>query len=375
MLVVNTPTSRFDTSIAQLRGQEFLIERVSWLELRLLQLISRMETTLNLMMRQGNNIYFNHTLLDALITVLSKDDLIDMKELNKHWQENRENKTEKKESLVKIEALKEDWIDGHEGRDKEAFARYVEEATKYFSEGEWNKAIKYLETAASLSPKNTSLNLFIGLSHFREKRTALARDYFYRVFISDAGNTKLAVMLALSHCEEGEIDPAKRILQKVTRKKDSNFAAHYAFGRLLIVEEKWSEALVQFKKALSLNKSAEAHYIVANTYYKLGRFRIAESHVRSAVELDGSFAEGYYLLGLILARKNEFELANECFRQAETLDGNEIRFSYAIKNTKRLSRKEIILPLFASLKVTKKKLITSGDQRIAEFVWKNALGE
>jgi len=375
MLVVETPMARFDASFSQLRGQEHLIERISWLEQRLLQLIGRTETILNLMMQQGNNTFFHHTLLDALVTILANDDVINVKELNEQWQANRDKKPEKKQNLVQMEALKEDWLAGHEGRDKQAFARYIEEATDYFSKGEWNKAVKYLETAAALSPKNTSLNLFIALSHFREKRTALARDYFYKVFINDGGNTRLAVMLALSHCEEGEVDSAKRILQKVTRKKDSIFAAHYALGRLLIIEEKWSEALLQFKKALSLSSSAEAHFVIANAYYQLGRLQVAEKHARSAIEADNNFAEALYLLGLILLRKNEIELAKTCFKKAEALDNENSRFSSAVKNTRKLLQKETQPPLFASLKLAKKKLVTCGDPRIAEFVWKNALGE
>src|SRR5690349_7410350 len=72
MLIAETAAMRYDMSYSQTHGQEDLLERISWLELRMMQLVGKLEHTLNLMLQQSNNIFFDHTLLDALITVLTK---------------------------------------------------------------------------------------------------------------------------------------------------------------------------------------------------------------------------------------------------------------------------------------------------------------
>lgn len=375
MLIVETPAVRFDMSYSQTQGQEYLLERISWLELRMVQLVGKLEHVLNLMLQQSNNIFFDHTLLDALITVLAKEDLIQLKELNDIWNSNRKRKNERKEGIANIETLCKEWISDYKGKEKNKFKELIQEACQVFSTGNFKNGIKLLERAAAFQTDNVSLNLFLGISFFKERKTTIARDYFLRVYKPGNQCTHLGLLLAMSFCEEGELEEAKDILVRIVRKKESLFSAHYVFGRLLVANEKWQEAITQFKKGLAKRPSPEAHYVLANAYYSIEKLELAETHLQRAVEMDSSYAEVFYLYGLILVKKKNIEKAKKCFFQAVALDTDNKIYSAAVRNLKTIMNKKITPPLFSSLFLTKKKLVTSGDERITQIVWNEVINE
>jgi Tfp pilus assembly protein PilF len=379
MLIVETSSSRFDTGLSSIRGQEFLMERVSWLELRLLQLAERMEHTLDLMLKQSNNLFMDHTLIDAVVTLLIKKGLIDASELHELWHANRDQRTERRESQKQIEALREDWLKDwfkdYQCNHDESFIRLIDEAVVFLSSADMNAAMKKLEEAASFSPENVSLNLFLALAHLRDKRTAIARDYIRRAYEKSEDNARITLLYSLVLCEEGELAEAKPLLQKLTRKKEGSFTAHYAFGCLLVLEDKWAESLTHFKKALAARSMPECHYLVASACYYLERFNMAEKHLRIALGIDGDYTQAIYLLGLTLARQGNIEQAKECFNQALTMDEDEKRYVAAVRNTKRLSQNTVIPPLFAQSRLTKKLLLIRGDERLAKLIWKEIAGD
>lgn len=375
MLIVETPAVRFDMSYSQTQGQEYLLERISWLELRMVQLVGKLEHVLNLMLQQSNNIFFDHTLLDALITVLAKEDLIQLKELNDIWNSNRKRKNERNEGIANIETLCKEWISDYKGKEKNKFKELIQEACQILSTGNFKNGIKSLERAAAYQTDNVSLNLFLGISYFKERKTTIARDYFLRVYMPGNQHTHLGLLLAMSFCEEGELEEAEKILTKLVRKKDCLFSAHYVFGRLLVANEKWQEAITQFKKGLAKRPSPEAHYVLANSYYSIEKLELAETHLQRAVEMDSSYAEVFYLYGLILVKKKDIEKAKKCFFQAVALDTDNKIYSAAVRNLKTIMNKKITPPLFSSLFLTKKKLVTSGDERITQIVWNEVINE
>lgn len=351
------------------------MERISWLELRMMQLVNKLEQMLNLMLQQGNNIFYDHTLLDALVTVLGKENTINVKELNDIWKANRKHKKDHSTTKFNLEELQKSWIAGFKGEELEKFKELLDKASRWFAEGEYKKGLRCLEHAAVLSPDNFSLNLFLGVAFFKERRTALSRGYFQKIYTNNSNNEFAGLLLGLSCCEEGENEEAKEILAKIVRKKIRSFSAHYAYGRLLIIEDKWDDAIVQFKKALSSKPSPEAHYILASAYFCSEQLELAESHLYKAIEADKAFAEAVFLLGLVVLKQGKEKQALECFDLAAILETDEKLYEIKEKRVKRFTRKNMMPPLFATLRLSKKHLVSSGDKRIADLVWKDALGE
>lgn len=79
-------------------------------------------------------------------------------------------------------------------------------------------------------------------------------------------------------------------------------------------EERWEEALFHAEKLLRLvRKNALYHLTLGRVLLKLDRPREAVRSIVKARELDNRYMYQLYLMGHIMKRKKEYELARECW--------------------------------------------------------------
>jgi len=87
MLVVEPKASRFETAESGVSTSEHLLERISAIENRISRLTERLERSLDLVLRQAQNAYFDRSLVKALVEVLAEDGLINKERLEQRWTE------------------------------------------------------------------------------------------------------------------------------------------------------------------------------------------------------------------------------------------------------------------------------------------------
>jgi tetratricopeptide (TPR) repeat protein len=108
------------------------------------------------------------------------------------------------------------------------------------------------------------------------------------------------------------------------------------------------------------------HYLVGRTYLEQERLDVAERHLRKAVDLDPSFDQALYHLGLIHLRQSDVDRAREFFQAASEVNPDERRYRTALsaKTAKRL----VLLQVFGPGRITRKRSITNGDARFTMLV-------
>ena len=126
------------------------------------------------------------------------------------------------------------------------------------------------------------------------------------------------------------------------------------------------EALTHLRRALRLKPTAEMYYLVGRAYLEAGRIEIAVRHLRRCVELDPKFDAALYHLGLIYLGQEKVVLAREHFRAAYEINPRESRYRTALRARKvgHLAP----LPVFGRAAVSSRKVVTSGDVRLAELL-------
>ncbi|HEX6729169.1 MAG TPA: zinc ribbon domain-containing protein [Pyrinomonadaceae bacterium] len=88
MLVVEPSSARFEAPPdSMLSTNEHLLERVSATETRITRLAERLERSLDVVVKQAQNSYFDRTLVTVLVELLAEDGLIDKTRLEKLWNE------------------------------------------------------------------------------------------------------------------------------------------------------------------------------------------------------------------------------------------------------------------------------------------------
>src|SRR5947209_1278575 len=372
MLVVEPLAARFEDGGLVASHEEHLLERISAIENRLLRLTDKLEQTLNLMLKQARNAYVDHALIDSLIDVLNDAGSLDAVKLNRIWRERCQQDTTEKEEIAHLEQLRSTILAANRGAEPVAFERLLSEAIDLLKEKEIEKGVRTLERAAVFDQKNAPLNGFLGEHFFEKGKTALSKDYLERARAAGWKSESVRLLLGIVCADSGEVERARELL-KDSLKRGESFSARYALGKLLAMEEKWAEALKEFKAALAARPSPEAHYVLGCVNLKLGRVRVAVRHLRKAIELDQSYVVARYALGVALMRIGETAEASNALQAVSNSDLDEPRYRASARRIVRSGKLPANPKLLEISRDAKKGLVTGGNKRIAEIVRQDAM--
>lgn len=372
MLLVEPSGARFESRGTGGVMEEHLLERVTAIETHISRVIDKLEKMAELMLKQSRSAYFDHELLDTLITVLGEAGVIDPKRLAALWRERRQKVDE---PASRYEVLREDVLARYAGGEPGPFGRLVREGFEALEKGRDAAGMRGLERASALARDNAPLNAFLGEQLLLKGRPSPARDYFGRALEADPENARLRLLLGLACADEGDAARARELLREAAAAAPApSFAAHYALGRLSAAESDWRSALAEFKLARAARPGPEAEYLLGLANLHLGRGRTALRHLTKAVDLDGRFAAAFYLLGLALLRSGERAGAADAFLAAATLEPEAPGYREACEDP---SSAETAEPpsLFGPAGRRRARLLTGGEPRLASALLEDALGK
>lgn len=356
MIVVETSSSRFEAGPASLSTDEHLLERISAAENRVGRLAERLERSLDLLLRYAQNAYFDRSLMRALVGLLTEDGVVDTERLERMWSERCQRDTVEQEENVHRDELRMRILASANVPDRLAFEELVNEGFLLIEDKQMPQGVAKLQRAAELAQDNAALNLFIGEHFFRRGKTKQARTYLAKAHEALPDDLRISLLLGLSCADDGEVELAKDLLSSATAQGGSSFAGHYGLGWLFVAEKNWRRALGEFKRALTVRPSPEAHYVLGCLYFELNRDALAVRHLRKATKMDAGYAEAFYLLGQAYQRTGRKDLARQALEKA---------------NAARMRKST---PLFHVAKSGSLRLMANADKRLAEALREDALG-
>jgi tetratricopeptide (TPR) repeat protein len=365
MLIVEPPSARYEINYAS-PYEEHLLERISLLENYLGRLTERFEKILDLMMRQAQTAYLDHTLLESLIAALSDSGVVDSRNVSAIWQMKRNMDSSQRERAEKHERIKHKILAQHKDGNDKRFAAQIEKALARIEEGRLARGVKGLEKALLLSPSNGALLFLVGRHYYFANKQTLARDYLAQSLLHDPQNGLACLLLGLLCGDAGEVEHGKTLLGMAAKLLEPNFAAHYSLGRLLAAEGDWTAALEAFKRAQSVSAGkGEGTFAIGCAYYALNRLKLAGRFMQKAVDDDEDYAEAWYWLGLLNQRSGQREEAAKCFQAAAEANKEHPLYREAVR-----LKNAPLEPLPFDMPKRSKRLITGGDKRLAAFLKK-----
>lgn len=353
MIVVEPTSARFEAGPASLSTDEHLLERISAAENRVARLADRLERSLDLLLRYAQNAYFDRSLMRALVGLLTEDGVVETERLERMWSERCQRDTVEQEENVHRDELRLRVLAEARVPDKQLFEDLVNEGFVLLEDKQVPQGISKLEKAAEISAENAALNLFIGEHFFRRGKTKQARAYLSKAHAALPDDVRISLLLGLTCADDGEVELAKDLLRNATEQGGSSFAGHYGLGWVFVAEKNWRRALGEFKRALTVRPSPEAHYVLGCLYYELNRDALAVRHLRKATKMDAGYAEAFYLLAQAYERIGRKELARQALEKART-------------------RKNV--SLFQLTKAGACRLMANADKRLADALREDALG-
>lgn len=374
MLMVETSSARFEDRSSAGGMEEHLLERVTAIENNISRLIDKLEQMAELMLKGSRSAYFDHALLETLLTVLTESGLIDRRKLEAAWRERSNGDEGLEGSKRRRRELCEKIVEEYKGDARDEFARLVGEGIEEHSKGREAKGVRVLERASDLAGANLPLDIFLGEHFFQKGRPRRAREYLARALVTNPENSVLLLMVGLACADLGDAGPARQFLSAALERLGPSFSAHCALGLLSASESDWRAALAEFSQALAAREYPEAHYLVGLAQFNAGRFAAARASLKKAVKLDKGYGAAQYLLGLAHARLGEAERAARAFEAAADADAREPLYRAAKRSRAGASKLAAPSP-FNKDGRRARGLLTGGDARLAALIYTDALSQ
>jgi tetratricopeptide (TPR) repeat protein len=378
MIIVEPSSLRFEVGSAGLSTDEHLLERISAAENRVARLAERLERSLDLLLRYAQNAYFDRSLVRALVDLLAEDGVVQTQRLEKIWNERCQRETTEQEENVHRDELRLRILERTDTSarvadtpDKKVFDELVNEGFLLIEDNQVKQGIAKLQRAAEMADENAALNLFIGEHFFRRGKSKLARNYLARAHAALPNDVRISLLLGLSCADDGEVELARDLLSNANTQGGSSFAGHYGLGWLFVAEKNWRRAVGEFKRALTVRPSPEAHYVLGCLYYELNRDTLAVRHLRKATKMDSEYTEAFHLLAEVYERTGRTELAQQAAQKAS--DAMRIVKEPNSTSLDMSARFRKNAPLFHVRKSGTLRLMAGVDKRLADALREDAL--
>lgn len=366
MLIVTPPSVRNQVIWADALPPEHLLERISILEMRLLQVTERLSQVLDLMLRQSRTVQSEHLLVETLFEQLSASGIVEGDKLAEIWRSKKTVESDKEKSVVRYELLQEKTLDASTSSKIDVSTRLIKDGFQLIKNGDEKQGIRTLERAAAHEPKNVILLGFIGEFYFRQDKRDDAREFLQKAHRLDAANAKIGLPLGIILADEGDIAAAQKILEPLS--KANNFVANFILGVLAATENNLNSTLAAFKSALDAKPCAETFYLVGSVYAEMKREKTAFKHLRKAVELDQNFADAWFTLGAIYLRLGDEANAKNAMNKSRDARDANAQAQAVLRNPQKYHEIADTTLFFSRLRQVKKNFLNHTSPRLAKLL-------
>lgn len=186
------------------------------------------------------------------------------------------------------------------------------------------RALRYLEEALVLNPKNLEAHYALGRVLYQQNDFGHAIAAFQEVLRLDPGNEQAENNLGLALEGKNQTEAALAAYQKaIELQRNSSRPDEQPYLNLGILLNKLNrsqEAVPHLLRVLQLQpNSARAHLELGKAYISLGRLPEAEQELQTATRLQPGDSSSHYLLGRLYHRLGKYDLAGKEFKLTEQL--------------------------------------------------------
>lgn len=365
LLIVVFPNSlQYDTNQVPSFYEDHLLERVTFLELRLAQVLEKLQMTYELFANETEEFKKDHIMIQAFLKTLDDFD----PQLSALFKQNQHQVYKKNQRRVadaeKRKHLFEEILAEHTNPNGELFKHILNHGIKLLEEDE-KQAFQMLERAALLSPQNVSLYIFIAEKLFNADKFNEAKKYLERIFQHSPSNPKILLILGTIYADEGDAEKARRLLSVLANSEKTARLVDYVWGMLAAQEKNWTESIAAFKEANRNDELPELQYLIGCAYYQLKNYQSALSFLKNAVAADVNYPDAWFMKSLVYRKLGETAAENSAFETAKKY-ANAGGQSLEYLKGKRQPEFEDALP-FMNFQNKEKRILMNGSLRLTKF--------
>jgi tetratricopeptide (TPR) repeat protein len=225
--------------------------------------------------------------------------------------------------------------------------------TVLLAEGDVRSAVRQLELARGLDPRDSGATLNLALAYSQLHDYAKSAQMFQLLDQTKSSETQTltpqaAIAYAVALTATGEPAAAQSQLEAALTSSPDNAALHDAFGTLLAQKEQYDPAVVQLRLAISLDPGLpSAHYHLGSIFLNQGNPAAAVTELTQANNLAKDNTEYALQLGRALRADNQDGSSLAVLRHALTLNPTSLEAKYELALTLQATENaHDALPLF-----------------------------
>lgn len=198
-------------------------------------------------------------------------------------------------------------------------------------------AMKWLERAVSMDPRNVDAWYCLGRAYHTVARLDEARKAFAKVLELDPRNVKAESNLGLIYESSGEpsaaIEAYRRAIQWQEDSLRPSEQPYVNLGNILMEQGETKEAMAPLEKAVRLApNNAYCRLALGVYYHKIGRLEDAQRELERATLLDPDNAVAHYQLGRLYKDMHAIDRAQAEFDRTAELKSQAARIPSATTN-------------------------------------------
>ena len=191
----------------------------------------------------------------------------------------------------------------------------------YYRIDEPESAIRFLEKAKGIRPKNFEVNYYLALCYDRLNQFDKASQLYNELIkLNPEGAEAYYSQLVKLYDRAGQYDKAVEAAKQLIIKNPYNPASYYNLGVEYVKLKDYDKAIGVFNQVIALDPNyALAYYNLGIVYFQTGRYDSALKIFQQYVKLNSNDPEGYYNLGTCYIALKQYEASLQPLERAVRL--------------------------------------------------------
>lgn len=185
----------------------------------------------------------------------------------------------------------------------------------YYNAGEYDNAVKELQTAIKDDPTNAEIYFYLGKC-YTEKQFTDAVDAFKRAVDLNPQYTEAYFHLGMVYNKLDMYREAIAALRQALQIEADHPGALLQIGIAYAMIKEYRAAVTMLEKAADMEMDARAYYALGISYAALNMASEAIQALQSAVDLDGEFLDAYIALGFAYAAVKNWRQGTKLLNRA-----------------------------------------------------------
>ena len=198
------------------------------------------------------------------------------------------------------------------------------------AQGDLKGAVNSYEKAININPDRPELQFNLGAMLYKLTDIKNAIIHYQKAIKLNPRFTEAFFNLGITYQSQSDYNLAIESYEQALNSQPGFYEAIGNIGTIKQLQGKLEEAIILFKKSLTIFEDGRGNYNVAGAYRNLGNLSLSIKHYRRAVEIGSGEAEFYSDLGDALWHDGNIEEANLFLRKAVEVDSSHPKSNYQL---------------------------------------------